>query len=416
MKDYKKILEGVVNIISTTEKSDIGFANIRTYLGENCPELLESEDEKIRKELLEHCKNQAKPYIQTGNKCPQIQSWITWLERQGEKPQGKSELEAIKEEKVDNQNCVNSADRIETTFHEGDWVVYNKDICKIVKREEGCNKLVTVFGIEKEFVNERNLSTARLWTISDAKDGDILVDEDNNIGIYQGKVDDVDWHSYIYLGCDNHLYGFYIGGYHSIKNTKPATKEQRDQFEKVMEEAEYEFDFKKKGLKKIEKKPEEKSIIISLKDFQEAFELKARQYDIELPNRGYDIHAMCKELYSLLIEQNPTWSEEDEKMIWAILLMIKSYPNQEMFYGYSKEKLISWLKSIKERAGCEVNCTTKKEWSEEDEKRVENLHGWLDTLINYIHHDAIVSLDLRRERMQQVEQLKTWLKSIRPQK
>lgn len=49
------------------------------------PELKESEDERIRKELLEHCKNQAKPYIQTRNKCPQIQSWITWLEKQGSK-------------------------------------------------------------------------------------------------------------------------------------------------------------------------------------------------------------------------------------------------------------------------------------------------------------------------------------------
>ena len=45
MKDYKKILEGVVNIINTAEKSDIGFANICTYIGENCPELKESEDE-----------------------------------------------------------------------------------------------------------------------------------------------------------------------------------------------------------------------------------------------------------------------------------------------------------------------------------------------------------------------------------
>ena len=50
-------------------------------------ELKESEDERIRKELLEHCKNQAKPYIQTGNKCPQIQSWITWLEKQCQKTQ-----------------------------------------------------------------------------------------------------------------------------------------------------------------------------------------------------------------------------------------------------------------------------------------------------------------------------------------
>ena len=55
----------------------------------------------------------------------------------------------------------------------------------------------------------------------------------------------------------------------------------------------------------------------------------------------------------------------------------------------------------------------KPAWSEEDEKRAERLLGWLDTLINYIHHDAIVSLDLRRERMQQVKQLKSWLKSLK---
>ena len=47
MKDYKKILEGVVNIINTAEKSDIVFANICTYIGENCPELKESEDERM---------------------------------------------------------------------------------------------------------------------------------------------------------------------------------------------------------------------------------------------------------------------------------------------------------------------------------------------------------------------------------
>lgn len=47
MKDYKKILEGVVNIINTAEKSDIGFANICTYIGENCPELKENDDERM---------------------------------------------------------------------------------------------------------------------------------------------------------------------------------------------------------------------------------------------------------------------------------------------------------------------------------------------------------------------------------
>ena len=45
--DYEKILKGIVDIINTTEKSDIGFVNICTYIGENCPELTESEDEMI---------------------------------------------------------------------------------------------------------------------------------------------------------------------------------------------------------------------------------------------------------------------------------------------------------------------------------------------------------------------------------
>jgi len=83
MKDYKKILEGVVNIISTTEKSDIGFANICTYIGENCPELQESEDERIRKELIYFVQGfiecHDKPDAERDEK---YESWIAWLENQ----------------------------------------------------------------------------------------------------------------------------------------------------------------------------------------------------------------------------------------------------------------------------------------------------------------------------------------------
>ena len=79
MKDYKKILEGVVNIINTTEKSDIGFANICTYIGENCPELKESEDERIRKELIGFLRN-----IPNSNyTCEEM---ALWLEKQGTQP------------------------------------------------------------------------------------------------------------------------------------------------------------------------------------------------------------------------------------------------------------------------------------------------------------------------------------------
>ena len=88
MKDYKKILEGVVSIISAAEKSDIGFANICTYIGENCPELQESEDERIRKELIDYIYR----LTVTHNNIDKYNTWIEWLEKQGEqKPFNKVE-------------------------------------------------------------------------------------------------------------------------------------------------------------------------------------------------------------------------------------------------------------------------------------------------------------------------------------
>ena len=89
--DYKRILEGVVNIINTTKKSDIGFANICTYIGENCPELKESEDEKIRKELIAEVKEQIDciPAPDCRDKedekaLKQLNKWLAWLEKQKE--------------------------------------------------------------------------------------------------------------------------------------------------------------------------------------------------------------------------------------------------------------------------------------------------------------------------------------------
>ena len=78
MKDYKKILEGVVNIINNTEKSDIGFANLCAYIGENCPELKKSDDERIREALIEHFRWNSKQILnEFSNKKA-----LAWLEKQ----------------------------------------------------------------------------------------------------------------------------------------------------------------------------------------------------------------------------------------------------------------------------------------------------------------------------------------------
>ena len=135
-----------------------------------------------------------------------------------------------------------------SSFHEGDWVVYNNDVCQIVKREEGCNKLVTVFGIEKELVNERNLSTARLWTIQDAKDGEVLAADECYVVFKEIDGLNIKCHcTYHYLGLNP---SFYIDTLQNKDAFLPATKEQRDTLMKAMNDAGYEWDAEKKELKK----------------------------------------------------------------------------------------------------------------------------------------------------------------------
>lgn len=78
------------------------------------PELAESEDERIRKGLIAIITDFESLSLQK-NYSLSREDMLAWLEKQGEKPQGKSALEAINEEKVDNQNCVKPADTIESS-------------------------------------------------------------------------------------------------------------------------------------------------------------------------------------------------------------------------------------------------------------------------------------------------------------
>ena len=139
-------------------------------------------------------------------------------------------------------------------FHENEWIIQeNIGVYKVI---EVCETWYEVadnkdnhysIGFDKEYM-------CRPWTINDAKDGDILVDKYNNIGIFQEcksvyfqECKGVYWYSYIYLGCDGELRGFGIGGMHEQTDTHPATKEQRDLLFKKMHDAGYEWDVEKKN-------------------------------------------------------------------------------------------------------------------------------------------------------------------------
>lgn len=99
------------------------------------PELRESEDEKIRKELIDIVKKSPITFAFKDK-------WkvLAWLEKQVQKPQCKSALEASKEEKVDNANKVEPKDysSIDPHFFKPAWSeeddVAVKDICDKLNR------------------------------------------------------------------------------------------------------------------------------------------------------------------------------------------------------------------------------------------------------------------------------------------
>ena len=172
-----------------------------------------------------------------------------------------------------------------------------------------------------------------------------------------------------------------------------------------------------------------------------------------------------------LVEQNTAWSKEDERIILAISQLLKDcksengwncvYSNdREVFFAdienylqSLKNRIISQPKqewkqentddltdfenammhiggsffgqyagldpndtnAIKEQANLLLELVPKQEWSEENEARIKQILGWIDTLKNYIHYDTVVPADLRIERIDKVVKLESWLKSLMPQ-
>ena len=286
MIDYKKLYEDLVDRIKRMAKAQPLVT--KKAIEMHFPEIVESEDEKIRKELIAEVKEQIDciPAPDCRDKeddkaLKRLGKWLTWLEKH-------------KEENLNaHPKLLNNG--VKSKFKVGDWVVYKNDICQIVKREEGCNKLITNFGIEKELINERNLSTARLWTIQDAKAGDVLVASDGSIFLFKNTIDCACKH-YVALTTDG-VIKFNEGLEHYWETSiavHPATKEQSDLLFQKMKETGYEWDAEHKQLKKI--------------------------------------------------EPNPSWNEEDEEIINKISIAIAA-----IYSCSTAAKVEKWLKSLKER-------------------------------------------------------------------
>ena len=263
-------------------------------------ELKESEDEKIRRWIIDDIKyNMSNEPLNNSEYKKKAEKAIAWLEKQGEQnvPSANerawlylvsdvltwkdgigqylddprvqelakrlcSEYASKLYNPSNSSNTINneqnSADKIEPKpkFNVGDWVVDNRGyVWKIGGIVKGIlNHFYLLEGVEGyELRPTIDLvdKTFHLWTLQDVKDGNVLSFYSEykgkkmfQIGIiekYVGKHGGCSnmFKTYVGMDWDNNLQ---IGRYMGCDDIQPATKEQRDALIKAMNDARYEWD------------------------------------------------------------------------------------------------------------------------------------------------------------------------------
>ena len=240
------------------------------------PELKESEDEMIRKFLVDYFEVIKSTLTDGMWKGFQIDKILALLEKQGEQK---------------------SVDMAKPKFKVGDWVV-----CCDYEPEQIIGIRTNVYemsnGDIRPFYMIDNNYNIRPWTIQDAKDGDILIEKkDKKPFIFRGLLDPS------HPGYPVAYGGIEISDtFMSSSNSKwwtdkeicPATKEQRDFLFQEMKEAGYEWDADKKELRKIEQKSnsfkaEHGKYYYCIKDYFSGGKKQASKGDVVQALRGLPI-------------------------------------------------------------------------------------------------------------------------------
>ena len=252
--------------------------NAIAYLQGIFPELKESEDERIRKDIISHLKYLGK-YCQES--MPNVNEWIAWLEKQGKQtlPQTNehawlylvSDVLTWKDEigqylekdgigqylddprvqerakrlcgeyaqKLYNPSVLSnqeSADKVKPKFKVGDWVVtsYGK-----VNRVISVDKDGDGFTLDDDtYFSGSWKDNYHLWTIEDAKDGDVLA-ASGCIVIFK-EIDglNIKCHCTYFLGFNPK---FYVDTLQNKTAFCPATKQQREILKRAITNAGYKW-------------------------------------------------------------------------------------------------------------------------------------------------------------------------------
>ena len=176
-----------------------------------------------------------------------VKNIVVFLAKQGE------ERVIGREEEWKSSDEQKPIDKVEPKFKVGDWLTSNysffpnpikivdaSDTSYITENIEGFRIALTIGYIDKNY---------HLWTVQDAKEGDVLAAHECLVLFKEIDGLNIRCYGAYYMGLNPRF------GVDTLQNKDafyPVTKEQRDLLFKKMKEAGYEWDAKKKELKKIE--------------------------------------------------------------------------------------------------------------------------------------------------------------------
>ena len=258
IEEKAKVYDEAIKIAKETYNTQPIY---KEWLERMFPQLKELEDEKIRKELIQYLED-----------CPNLPNgqysradFFTWLKKQGgQKPdiEMKTPEESLGVDSDTYNKIVDECIYGEPKFKVGNWYQCTKDFfgkgvtfdknTAYYCAKEGC--LQNEYGCHIAIVEDL-YNNFKLWTIKDARDGDVLV--------YDGEIFMIKsytlWNKIVYYCCYDgkilHKHSIY-GSWRreDFDKVHPATKEQRELLFQKMEEAGYEWDEEKKESKKIGQK------------------------------------------------------------------------------------------------------------------------------------------------------------------
>ena len=285
-KAYDKALNTAREILAHTSENylctHLTKEDIKEMYSRFFPELAESEDDRIRKAIHIYL-----DWLDGRKDCQPkgdytIKDMLAWLEKQGEQKQ---------------------TDKVEPKFRVGDWIVSNEKL--YVYQIEEINVFVARVNENgvSFVVDVKCLNDAHLWTIEDAKDGDVL-QLGEVTAIFREYIGNEHCECYCSVcngkfeipsqESDDNIYGCY--------NVTPATKEQRELLFQKMKEAGYEWSDKNRKLS----------------------------------------HSKVTKISDQV--QKPAWSEEDEVKINRIVACLE---NLNVADNDILLKDVDWLKSLR---------------------------------------------------------------------